>query len=135
MGRALNTAQECEEYLFSTFPGIAQTAIPFLQKLTPLLDKDIGNKYLCIKGYTRKDGIGFCIAEKDDQITEPEVRTNFVVIKPNSRIIDFYHRGDPNNFAIIKKFNEIDLKTTWLDQQLKDSFTNRALDKGFDVRW
>lgn len=134
--RALNTAQECEEYFLSEFPMVAQIAMPYLRKLTQFLNKDIGNDLFRIKGYKRRDGIGFCVAEKDDQITKPQVRTNFVVIKPEKRIIDFYHPGPPNNFAIIMQFNEVDtLSRTELNQQFEASFSGRVLDKNLPVRW
>lgn len=132
---SLNTEQECEDYLFSEFPAAAARAsLPYLKKLTPLLTKEIGNDYR-IKGYKRKDAIGFCIIKKDNKIESP-VRTNFVVLKPKTRIIDFFHLGYPNNFAVIKKFKEIDaLSEDELNNQLGSSFSGRVSHNNLPVHW
>jgi len=136
MTRALSTKKLCEDYLNITFARSAQATLPLLGRFIHLLDKDIGNDNFCIKGYKRRDGIGFCIVKEDDQISETKVRTNFVVLKPNQRIIDFYHLGDPNNFAIIRSFNEISLLSDEeLEYLIRSSFTGRAADRNLIVRW
>lgn len=134
--RSLNTEQECEDYLFSKFLAkVAQASLPYLKKLTPLLTKEIGSDYR-IKGYKREDGVGFCIIKKDNKIIESRVKTNFVVLKPKARIIDFFHPGPPNNFAVIKKFEEIDaLSEDELNNQLGSSFSRRASHNDLPVHW
>lgn len=133
--RSLNTEQECKDYLFSKFPEkVAQASLPYLNKLTPLLTKEIGNDYR-IKGYKREDAIGFCIIKKDNKIIENRAKTNFVVLKPKTRRIDFFHLGCPNNFAAIK-FKEIDaLSEDELNNQLGSSFSGRASLNNLPVHW
>lgn len=136
MTRALNTQQQCEEYLYRQFTRSAAAALPILRRFTYLLNKDIENSDYCIKGYKRKDAIGFCIVKRDSQISEKSVPTNFVVLKPEKRIIDFYHRNDHSSFAITRSFREISsLSDEELESLTRLSFTERAADKSLPVRW
>lgn len=136
MGRALNTEDECLEYLKSRFPGAAKTALPLLQKLTPLLGRDIGSDLYRIKGYTRGDGIGFGIFEREDQVLYDTVRTGFVVLNAGKKVMDFYRPGYRNNFAITKSFDEVrTLTDEQLQELLRSSFVKRAANKRIPVQW
>lgn len=134
--RALNTEEECEKYLFSEFPEVARNTVSYLRMLVPILGRSIGNDLYRIKGYTRKDGIGFCIVKKDDGIFVEKVRSNFLVLKPGDGVVDYFHRGSRNNFDSMgfKEFFD-DVSEDQLNDRIGTAFSGRALDKNLSVQW
>lgn len=138
--RALETKQQCEDYLRSHFNDYIEQALSILHFFTPLLGKEIGSKPHCIKGYTRKDGIGFCIVPINDKIDKDKVTTNFVVLKPRASIIDYHcpGQGHNNQFASISfdEFNRNSIsKKIELEKLMRNSFITRAKDIGLALDW
>lgn len=138
--RALETKQQCEDYLRSHFNSYIEQTLSILHFFTPLLGKEIGSKPHCIKGYTRKDGIGFCIVPINDKIDKDKVTTNFVVLKPNISIIDYYSpgQGHNNQFASISfdEFNRNRIsKKAELEGLMQSAFTARAEKMRLSLNW